>query len=69
MMAAARELDGMLAAWGEHVFNGGAVRKIAARRGLTGLMLQKSVKVNRAGSVSAQAEAVRRKLIGITSGE
>ncbi len=63
-MVTARALDGILAAWGERVFNGGAVHKVPARRGLTGLTL-KSGKMHRGGSVPAQATTVRRKLAGI----
>jgi hypothetical protein len=64
-MGARSEIDRMLAAWGDRVFNGGGVHKVPPRRGLTGLVFAKGVRVQGGGSVGARAGATRRTLAGI----
>jgi hypothetical protein len=64
-MGARSEIDRMLAAWGDRVFNGGGVHKVPPRRGLTGLVFAKGAKVQGGGSVGARAGATRRTLAGI----
>jgi hypothetical protein len=64
-MGATSEIDRMLAAWGDRVFNGGVVHKVPPRRGLTGLVFAKGANVRGGGSVGARAGATRRTLAGI----
>jgi hypothetical protein len=66
-MGTTSEIDRMLAAWGDRVFNGGGVHKVPPRRGLTGLVFAKAAKVQGVGSVSARAGATRRTLAGIAT--
>jgi hypothetical protein len=64
-MGTTSEIDRMLAAWGDRVFNGGGVHKVPPRRGLTGLVFAKGAKVQGGGSVGARTSATRRTLAGI----
>lgn len=64
-MGATSEIDSMLAAWGDRVFNGGGVHKVPQRRGLTGLVFAKGAQVQRSGSIGARAGATRCTLAGI----
>lgn len=64
-MGTTSEVDRMLAAWGDRVFNGGRVHKVPSRRGLTGLVCPKAAKAQGGGSIGARAGATRRMLAGI----